>query len=143
AARDRGILAPAAAARVGTAVDRATGFLRSSQTRNGSWWGRWRPGYLSVQAFVMPALRAGGQDMRAGWLQRARAFVLSNQNADGGWGETATVDRKPELAGNGSSTPLHTASAMIALIAGAPEDDVRGSAPLRKAAAYLAEHESA
>lgn len=69
------------------AVVRAVEFLKKQQWTNGAWWGRWVVNYLSASAFVLMGLKAVGVDMREDWVQRAVKWMLSKQNADGGWGE--------------------------------------------------------
>jgi squalene-hopene/tetraprenyl-beta-curcumene cyclase len=50
-------------------------------------------------------------------VRRAVAWLLSRQNADGGWGETLASYDEPELAGRGDSIPSQTAWALLALFA--------------------------
>ena len=55
---------------------------------------------------------------------RAVVFLLRHQNEDGGWGETTAADQDIERAGQGASTPLHTAHIISSLLrAGLPVDD--------------------
>jgi hypothetical protein len=73
--------------------------------------------------------------------RRARAFVLAHRNPDGGWGETTDADSRAALAGDGTSTPVQTAYAALALAAtSAPGDD---PAPLAGAARFLVERANA
>jgi squalene-hopene/tetraprenyl-beta-curcumene cyclase len=43
-------------------------------------------------------------------------FLAAHQHPDGGWGETPDADRDCSQAGVGGSTPLHTATALSALL---------------------------
>ncbi|APR80710.1 Squalene--hopene cyclase [Minicystis rosea] len=140
-ARDSGLLGAETRAPIDAAVARAIAFLRACQSPNGSFWSRWRPGYVAPLAFILPALRAAGQDMRARWMQDARAFLLRHQNADGGFGDTMMADEDPALAGRGSSTPLHTASALLALTA-LGGDDAEDREARAAAVAYLVDQQA-
>ena len=66
-------------------------------------------------------------------------WLLSRQNADGGWGETLASYDDAELAGRGESIPSQTAWALLALFAVGHTERARGRArhpvPLRHAAA--------
>jgi hypothetical protein len=122
--------------RVHEKLGRAVGFLRSSQGKTGSWPGRWTSGYLSSLAFVLPPLRVFAPELVEGhWLQRCRDFVVAHQNADEGWGETTFADSDPDRAGKGSSTPVQTAYAAIALVASSRAD--HSSERLEGAVRYL------
>ncbi|MCE2728041.1 MAG: hypothetical protein LW698_14905 [Planctomycetaceae bacterium] len=85
-------------------VQKALAFFRRTQCRNGGWWSRWWAGYLAGTSFVLRAYAALGL-----CDERAVAFLLHHQNADGGWGETIRSDEDIRYAGQGDSTPLHTA----------------------------------
>ncbi|MBM3860665.1 MAG: hypothetical protein FJ395_13580 [Verrucomicrobia bacterium] len=101
------------------AVRKALAFLRRTQCRNGAWWSRWWAGYLVGTSFVLRAYAALG--LRD---ERAEAFLLQHQNADGGWGETIRADEDVRWAGRGESTPLHTAHIASTLLRlGYPPDN--------------------
>jgi hypothetical protein len=126
------------AAQVRDAARRGLEFLRHSQTPTGSWWGRWRAGYLSSLPFVTPALRAGGEPEGSACFAAVRDFLFTHQNTDGGWGDGTEADRDATKAGRGTSTPLQTASALIALVATAPGQELGNSVPLRRGIDSLA-----
>ena len=69
-------------------VQRALAFLRRTQEADGSWYGRWGVNYIYGTWQVLRGLRAIGEDMRQPWIVRARDWLESCQNEDGGWGET-------------------------------------------------------
>jgi squalene-hopene/tetraprenyl-beta-curcumene cyclase len=72
-----------------------------------------------------------GEDM----VERAVAWLLRTQNADGGWGETCHSYADESLAGIGASTPSQTGWAVNALqLAGHGRDSAvqRGLAYLRE-----------
>ena len=99
------------------AVQRALAFLHRTQDADGSWYGRWGVNYIYGTWQVLRGLRSIGEDMRQPWIVRARDWLESCQNEDGGWGETCASYDDPHLKGKGSSTPSQTAWALMGLIA--------------------------
>ncbi len=126
------------AAQARDAMKRGMEFLRHSQTRTGSWWGRWRAGYLSALPFITPALRVGGEPEGSACFTAVRDFLFTHQHPDGGWGDGTEADRDASKAGCGASTPLQTAGALIALVATTPGKDLGDSVPLQRGVDYLA-----
>jgi squalene-hopene/tetraprenyl-beta-curcumene cyclase len=113
----------------------ATGlaYLRATQKPGGSWFGRWGVNHIYGTWCVISALVAlkTGEDM----VERAVAWLLRTQNADGGWGETCHSYADESLAGVGASTPSQTGWAVNALqLAGYGRDSAvqRGLAYLRE-----------
>jgi squalene-hopene/tetraprenyl-beta-curcumene cyclase len=104
-------------------VQRAIAFLRETQESDGSWYGRWGVNYIYGTWQVLRGLRAIGEDMRQDWIVRARDWLASCQNEDGGWGETCASYDDPTLKGKGPSTPSQTAWALMGLIAAANPSD--------------------
>ena len=105
--------------RESTVVRRAIAFVRRTQESDGSWYGRWGVNYIYGTWQVLRGLRAIGEDMRQDWIVRARDWMESCQNEDGGWGETCASYDDPTLKGKGPSTPSQTAWALMGLIAAA------------------------
>jgi len=107
------------------AARRALAFIRSTQGKDGSWYGRWGVNYVYGTWSVLRGVGAIGEDCSQDYVQRAVAWLLSRQNADGGWGETLASYDDPDLAGRGESIPSQTAWALLALAAvghtGGPE----------------------
>ncbi|MEQ1862761.1 MAG: squalene--hopene cyclase [Chthoniobacteraceae bacterium] len=101
-------------------VERAIDFLRDTQEPDGSWYGRWGVNYIYGTWQVLRGLRAIGEDMREDWIVRARDWLASCQNEDGGWGETCASYDDPTLKGKGPSTASQTAWALMGLIAASP-----------------------
>ena len=97
-------------------VSRAVDFLKEQQAPNGAWWGRWVVNYLSASAFVLMGLKAVQVDMKQAWVQRAVRWVMSRQNADGGFGEGPESYRSEAQAGIGPTTLPLTALVVQALI---------------------------
>lgn len=100
-------------------VQRALKFVRDTQEDDGSWYGRWGVNYIYGTWQVLRGLRAIGEDMRQQWIVRARDWLESCQNEDGGWGETCASYDDPTLKGKGPSTASQTAWALMGLIAAA------------------------
>ena len=99
------------------AARRALGFIRRTQTREGSWYGRWGVNYIYGTWSVLRGLGAIGEDLGQDYVQRAVAWLRSRQNEDGGWGETLASYDEPEVAGRGASLPSQTAWALLGLFA--------------------------
>lgn len=98
-------------------VSRAISFLHHQQCEHGGFWGRWMTCYLAETATIVLGLAAVGEDTRLPWVERAVDFLLSHQNADGGWGELPDAYADPSLAGVGPSMPAVTAYVLHALLA--------------------------
>lgn len=114
-------------------VDRAVRFLRSHQTAFGAWWSRWVCNYLASTSFVLMALAQAREDLDEVYVKEAIEWMLSHQNADGGFGESSLSYRDPTKAGVGLSTAPMTALVTLALVATG-----RGDRPeVRRAVDYL------
>ncbi|HEY3899483.1 MAG TPA: squalene--hopene cyclase [Chthoniobacter sp.] len=100
-----------------TIVRRALKFLRVTQEDDGSWYGRWGVNYIYGTWQVLRGLRSIGEDMRQQWIVRARDWLESCQNEDGGWGETCASYDDPILKGKGPSTASQTSWAVMGLCA--------------------------
>ena len=88
-------------------------YLRRTQRADGSWWGRWGVNFVYGTWCAISALGMLGQgrDM----IDRGAAWLVSKQNADGGWGESCHSYEDESFAGVGVSTPSQTAWAVNAL----------------------------
>jgi squalene-hopene/tetraprenyl-beta-curcumene cyclase len=115
-------------------VRRAIGFLRTTQEEDGSWWGRWGVNYIYGTWQALRGLQAIGEDMNQDWIVRAREWLESCQNPDGGWGETPASYDDPRLKGRGPSTPSQTAWGLMGMLTSG--DPLRTS--VRKAVDCLA-----
>lgn len=109
-------------------VRRAIAFLEAQQCTaedlgggaahagGGPWWSRWIANYLSGTAYVLGGLAAVGVDPAEPFMQRAIAWVLRRQNADGGFGESTASYQDPAQAGLGPSMPATTGLVLSGLI---------------------------
>lgn len=125
--RARAAGAPAAAAR-------ALSFLEQQQCDSGAFWSRWVVCYVAGTSYVLRG--AGAVGASAPWLTAAQRWLISAQQADGGWGEHHDALRHPSRAGQGRSTAPLTGLAVAALsdtgLASAPAT-LRGVRHLRDA----------
>ena len=75
------------------AVADGVDYLRRTQLAEGSWYGRWGLNYIYGTWSVLCALNAAGVDHQDPMMRKAVDWLLSIQNADGGWGEDAVSYR--------------------------------------------------
>ena len=97
-------------------------YLRRTQLAEGSWYGRWGLNYVYGTWSVLCALNAAGVAHSDPMIRKAANWLVSIQNADGGWGEDATsyrLDYKKFDTGfdGGPSTASQTAWALLGLMA--------------------------
>lgn len=99
------------------AVERALAYLRQQQEVEGCWFGRWGVNYIYGTSGVVTALSLLVPQTHQDAIQRGVAWLMSCQNADGGWGETCWSYNDPSLKGQGNSTASQTAWALLGLMA--------------------------
>ena len=113
------------------AIRKGCRFIESIQRDDGSWYGSWACCFTYGTWFGVEALvHAGKVDPRKSKaVQKAVAFLLSHQNENGGWGEdfTSCYDKDyavngAEKYGEGGSSVVNTAWAMLALVEARCED---------------------
>jgi squalene-hopene/tetraprenyl-beta-curcumene cyclase len=66
---------------------RSLDYILRGQERDGSWYGRWGLNYIYGTWTALCALNAAGLPLTDSRMQRAAHWLISIQNADGGWGE--------------------------------------------------------
>ncbi len=98
-------------------LSRALAYLDLEQENDGSWFGRWGVNYIYGTSGVLSALALIAPKTHSRQIERGATWLLSCQNADGGWGETCESYKDKSLKGKGKSTPSQTAWAIIGLLA--------------------------
>jgi squalene-hopene/tetraprenyl-beta-curcumene cyclase len=99
-------------------LKRALNYVRREQEPNGSWFGRWGTNYIYGTWSVLAALEQAGIDPQEKFICKAVGWLKQIQRSDGGWGEDNYSYFDSSLAGHyKESTPIHTAWALLALIA--------------------------
>ncbi|KAF5865520.1 hypothetical protein ETB97_003363 [Aspergillus alliaceus] len=110
------------------ASNRAINYLSRTQEPSGAWYGRWGCNYIYGTSGVLCGLAyfIGYREEHGQWRERddgiadnvsdAIHWLMTIQNADGGWGETLHSYQDPLRAGSGSSTASQTAWALMALL---------------------------
>jgi squalene-hopene/tetraprenyl-beta-curcumene cyclase len=106
------------------ALRRALKYLRATQHKEGSWYGRWGLNYIYGTWSVLCGLNAAGVDRQAEEVRKAVAWLVSIQNADGGWGEDGD-SYKLDYRGYepAPSTASQTAWALLGLMAAGEVDN--------------------
>ena len=93
-------------------------YLRDTQLRDGSWYGRWGMNYIYGTWSVLCALNAAGFDSESDVVRAAADWLVAIQNPDGGWGEDG-ASYKLDYRGYepAPSTASQTAWALLGLMA--------------------------
>jgi squalene-hopene/tetraprenyl-beta-curcumene cyclase len=100
------------------ALARGVKYLLNKQLADGSWYGRWGLNYIYGTWSALCALNACGISHEAPELHNAAEWLISIQNADGGWGEDGSSYRL-DYRGHepAASTASQTAWALLGLMA--------------------------
>ena len=98
-------------------LNRALEYLDKEQEPEGCWFGRWGVNYIYGTSGVLVALAAIAPQSHRRNIERGAAWLVSCQNADGGWGETCLSYKDASWKGKGESTASQTAWALIGLLA--------------------------
>ncbi|MGO4326054.1 squalene--hopene cyclase [Cupriavidus sp. 2TAF22] len=105
------------------AFKRALRYLLDEQMADGSWYGRWGMNYIYGTWSALCALNAAGMDPEAPEMRRAAEWLISIQNADGGWGEDGSSYRLDYKGYEPApSVASQTAWAVLALMAAGAVD---------------------
>lgn len=105
------------------AIEAGIDYLRKTQLKDGSWYGRWGLNYIYGTWSSLCALNAAGLDGKSDMVRRAADWLLKIQNADGGWGEDG-ASYKLDYRGYepAPSTASQTAWAILGLLAAGEVD---------------------
>jgi squalene-hopene/tetraprenyl-beta-curcumene cyclase len=105
-------------AQTSKAVADGVAYLRRTQLAEGSWYGRWGLNYIYGTWSVLCALNAAGVSHQDPMIRKSVGWLLSIQNADGGWGEDAVSYRLDYKGFEGApTTASQTAWALLGLMA--------------------------
>jgi sporulenol synthase len=96
-------------------VKKGVNWLWENQEQDGSWYGRWGVCYLYGTWAAITGLIACGISPQNKRIRKAKQWLLSIQNANGGWGESCESDKKRRFVGLKESNPSQTAWALNAL----------------------------
>jgi len=104
-------------AEIETTIQRAIGFIESSQRPDGSWYGSWGICFNYANMFALESLALTGHTWHnSPVVKKACEFILSKQMDDGGWGESYWSSVKAEYIHHEKSQVVNTAWACIALM---------------------------
>lgn len=98
-------------------IRRALEFVWSEQEPDHCWYGRWGVNYLYGTWQVLVGLREVGVPVSDPRIQAAARWLKDQQQAAGGWGESALSYDHPQLRGAGPPTASQTAWALMGLMA--------------------------
>jgi squalene cyclase len=105
------------------AISAGLNFILKQQKPDGSWYGGWAVCFTYATWFAVEALsksrNQGYQDAEvlAASIDKACAFLISKQKADGGWGETFESCSRLVYTEAPASQVVNTAWALLALMA--------------------------
>jgi squalene-hopene/tetraprenyl-beta-curcumene cyclase len=121
----------------GEACRRGIEYLRRSQEPEGSWFGRWGVNYVYGTSNVLNALVRQGIPADDPMVARGLRWLVSVQNADGGFGEALESYSDRARMGKGPSTASQTAWGAMGLLAYLPPSHEA----VRRAVTWLAERQ--
>jgi squalene-hopene/tetraprenyl-beta-curcumene cyclase len=118
-----GLLMQLGATAADPVVNRAIDFLRQSQLKDGSWFGRWGVNYIYGTWSALAGLNAAGLASDDPMIRRAADWLVRIQNEDGGWGESC-YSYKLDYKGyeRAPSSASQTAWALLGLMAAGQVD---------------------
>jgi sporulenol synthase len=95
---------------------RAVAWLLSTQHEDGAWQGRWGISFIYGTYHAVKGLRAAGYEPDHSAIVRARKWLESVQNDDGGFGESCASDRERRFISLNRSLPSQTAWGLLGLL---------------------------
>ncbi len=118
-------------------VQRAIAYLINEQEPDGSWFGRWGVNYIYGTSGVLAALSLIAPVRCQTQINQGAAWLVSCQNADGGWGETCASYDDQDLKGTGISTASQTSWALLGIMAAMAETKFAAQATVDRGIEYL------
>ena len=115
------------------AIARGIAYLRETQMKDGSWFGRWGTNYIYGTWSVLCALNVAGVKPEDAMVRRAADWLIARQRPDGGWGEDCETYAAAPPGEYGESLPSQSAWAMLGLMAAGLADHEA----VKRGAAYL------
>lgn len=107
-------------------IRRGLDFILSQQRADGSWYGSWAVCFTYGIWFAMDALQhteySSDKNHAKAALEKGAAFLISKQNADGGWGESFESCVQKEYIPHEKSQVVNTAWALLSLMAAGYSD---------------------
>ena len=125
-------------------ITKAMRYVKSIQKPDGSWYGNWAVCFTYATWFGLKGLSAIGETCEnSSHARRACEFLVSKQEADGGWGESylSCQDKVYSHLPGGESHVVNTSWAMLGLLAADYHEVDR--TVLDRAAAFLIRAQSA
>ncbi|KAF1970506.1 terpene synthase [Bimuria novae-zelandiae CBS 107.79] len=99
-------------------IQSATGYLKSNQWQDGSWYGSWGICFTYGTMFALEGLAATGLTYATSEeVRRACHFLVEKQKDDGGWGEHWESCERREYVEHEESQVVNTAWAVLGLMA--------------------------
>lgn len=98
-------------------VERALNYLRQTQEADGSWFGRWGVNHLYGTWQVLVGLARIGVPLDDPTIRRGAEWLITVQQASGGWGESPASYDDRAARGKGPTTASQTAWALLGLLA--------------------------
>ena len=118
-------------------VQKAITYLLEEQETDGSWFGRWGVNYIYGTSGVLAALSLIAPIRCQEQIDRGAAWLVSCQNADGGWGETCASYNDKSLKGMGISTASQTSWALLGIMAAMSGTQFNGHTAVERGIEYL------
>lgn len=118
-------------------IHRAIAYLIKEQEPDGSWFGRWGVNYIYGTSGVLAALSLIAPITYQEQIDRGAAWLVSCQNADGGWGETCASYKDKNLKGTGISTVSQTSWALLGIMAAIVGTNFAAQATVDRGIEYL------
>lgn len=99
------------------AKEKAVGYIKRAQRKDGSWYGSWGICFTYAAMFALESLASVGETYETSDNSRRGCdFLIEKQQADGGWGESYLSSEKHVYVQHEKSQVVQTAWACLALM---------------------------